>query len=295
MHRPLFLFIVSLAVCTGCSKQNSDRRPESVPEADSTADSLQPRILGQLPDFSLVDQTGTKVTLSDFRDRVWIGNFIFTRCLATCPRQTSILVRLLGDLKQHRQLDDIRIVSITVDPTFDTPEILAGYARSHGAVSDRWKFLSGSRDEIWNLSKDGFKLAVGEDLQTAGSPIFHSPHFVIVDRIGQIRGYFDSGDADVLKKLKASLDKVLSEQSRTSDRTVDSLPIYPYPQDVMAPNWLASRKAKQLATKEKSEIGLHPLIGSEKAGSKTARGTGQRWAAADKLTGAEVDTRRRSA
>src|SRR5207247_6172175 len=91
-----------------------------------------------LPVFSLTDQAGKSVTLHDLAGRVWVADFIFTSCGGTCPLMTAKMRKLQDVLPP-----EIRLVSITVDPASDTPEILAAYAGEHGAVGDRLLFLHG--------------------------------------------------------------------------------------------------------------------------------------------------------
>ena len=169
------------------------------------------RVLSILPEFTLTDQSGRTVGLEDFRGYVWIGNFMFTRCVATCPRQTAMLVRLQDELKPHAKWGDIRLVSFTVEPDYDTPEVLSNYARNHGADQEQWKFLTGTRDAIWSLSIGGFKLPVVDAPPQTAAPILHSPRFILVDRKGRVRGYYDSGDDSELLKLRRDLEAVLDE------------------------------------------------------------------------------------
>ena len=85
----------------------------------------------------------------------------------------------------------VRLVSFTVDPENDSPGVLNQYARRYEADPRKWKFLTGDRDEIWELSKKGFKLPVAENPADADMPIFHTSKFVLVDRLGRIRAYYD--------------------------------------------------------------------------------------------------------
>jgi cytochrome oxidase Cu insertion factor (SCO1/SenC/PrrC family) len=211
---PLLAPLLIAIGITGCSRTTSDVASEQTSvnrEDDAKPESDEVRILGTLPDFALTEQSGVKVDLAAFRGRVWIANFMFTRCLGTCPTQTAKLVRLQDLLRRYSEWNDIRLVSFTVDPEFDTPEVLASYSQTHRADSEHWKFLTGPREAIWKLSKDGFKLPVGEDPKTTRMPIFHSPQFILVDRVGRIRGYYDSGEKDVIGKLMDSIEVVLGE------------------------------------------------------------------------------------
>ena len=120
--------------------------------------------------------------------------------------------RLQTELR-GRGWDDVMLVSISVDPANDTPEVLAEYAARHSAKLDGWQFLTGTRDSIWSLSVEGFKLAVQEVEDTSAGPILHSNRFVLADGRQQIRGYYDALDADDRAKLLRDLEIVRAESA----------------------------------------------------------------------------------
>jgi protein SCO1/2 len=149
-----------------------------------------PEIL-TVPEFSLTNQHGETITDTSLQGDVWVANFIFTRCIRTCPEQTKRMVEIQEALKTRPVWPHVRLVSFSVDPEHDTPEVLAAYAQAHHADPEHWHFLTGSRDAIWKLSKDGFHLGVGENRAEVPSPIFHSAQVVLVDTDGKVRRYFD--------------------------------------------------------------------------------------------------------
>lgn len=146
---------------------------------------------GGIPDFELVERSGETVTLSDLDGEIWIANLIFTHCGGTCPMMTVQMRSLLNVLPE-----DVRFVSITVDPSRDTPEVLAEYADFYGADPERWLFLTGERDDIYRLSREGFHLAVDDTFGSEIEPITHSTRFVLVDQEGRIRNYYDGTTRD---------------------------------------------------------------------------------------------------
>ena len=114
---------------------------------------------------------------------------------------------------QMRKLQDtlpaeIQLVSITVDPSRDTPEVLAHYSKQYGADS-RWMFLTGDKQALHDLSIKGFKLGVDDTQGTEAEPITHSARFVLVDRDGRIRGYFSGTEEDALNTLIAEAKRLL--------------------------------------------------------------------------------------
>jgi protein SCO1/2 len=156
--------------------------------------------MGEIPEFSLVDQTGKPVTKSDLAGSVWIADFIYTGCSAACPMLTQRMGEIGRDLGPK-----IRLVSFTVDPETDTPERLKDYSERFGAKPESWSFLTGPVEHVRSTVSDGFKLSLQKASET---DIFHSEKLVLVDRQGKIRGYFDSDAAgakslvDAAKSLK---------------------------------------------------------------------------------------------
>jgi len=125
-------------------------------------------VYGEVPSFSLVAQTGQVVSREAFQGKAWIANFIFTSCRTTCPRQTATMAQLQRDLASE---PDVRLVSITVDPDHDTPEVLTGYAERFHVDPHRWLFLTGEEKAIYTLAQNGFHLAAGVVPVEVSTPI----------------------------------------------------------------------------------------------------------------------------
>ena len=161
-------------------------------------------VLGTVPSFSLDERGGSTVGAADLAGHVWIADFVFTRCPDFCPALTA---RMAGLQKTMPPGDDpIRLVSFSVDPVHDTPEVLRDYAARAGAGGG-WLFLTGPRDALATLLRDGFKVAYA-DGGPPTSPITHSDRFVLVDRDLHIRGYYhgtDPGDVERLARDAAAL------------------------------------------------------------------------------------------
>lgn len=156
-------------------------------------------VLGTVPPFALTERSGKSVGSDALAGRVWIADFVFTRCPGVCP----ILSQRMADLRPKLPQGDagVRLVSFSVDPTFDTPEKLRPYAERWGAGPE-WLFLTGGRDDVAKLLKDGFKVGFADD-GPDDMPITHSERFVLVDRAMQIRGYYVGTDPADLARLAA--------------------------------------------------------------------------------------------
>jgi protein SCO1/2 len=165
--------------------------------AHDVASSMQ--VYWPAPEFALVDQTGDTVRTADLRDAVWLASFVFTHCHDVCPAISGEMSRAARALRRDGLLGaDIRLVSFTVDPERDTPDVLRAYAEGFGgAAPSEWAFLTGvPGDSMRALIQNGFKLsamtmaAPGADYQ-----VLHSPRVVLVDRRGDVRGIYDATSA----------------------------------------------------------------------------------------------------
>ena len=145
---------------------------------------------GTLPPFELVNQDAQPFGTAQLAGKIWIADFIFTTCPGPCP----IISTRMSELQKPLEKTDIHLVSFTVDPEKDTPEVLRAYAEKLHAQPKRWDFLTGSRPAIYALTRDGFKLAVSDGSDEAGMPV-HSTRVVLVDRHG--------GDPRLLRRAGA--------------------------------------------------------------------------------------------
>ena len=164
---------------------------------------------GTVPAFQLVNQNGQPFGSAQLAGKIWIADFIYTTCPGPCPMISS----RMSELQKPLEKSDVRLVSFSVDPEKDTPQVLRGYAEKLQADPARWDFLTGPKSAIYKLSHDGFKLAVSDGRDEQGVPV-HSTRMVLVDRRGQIRGYYDAAEADVVTKLLADTNHLLREQPK---------------------------------------------------------------------------------
>jgi cytochrome oxidase Cu insertion factor (SCO1/SenC/PrrC family) len=201
--------------------------------------------LWAVPDFALIERSGRSVTRADLLGKVWIASVIFTRCVEECPLVSGHMARLQDVLTAE---PDVRLVSITVDPAYDTPEVLTRYAQSFAAQPQRWFFLTGDKATIYRLVREGFRLGLmdpQESVKSSAAPeaagvrhalwqlltpasalahhgthppdeaqraITHSARLVLVDRQSQVRHLYDSADEDALRRLPADVRRVLQER-----------------------------------------------------------------------------------
>lgn len=159
-----------------------------------------PAAVAPLPDFSLTAVTPDGVTpldLAALKGRVWIAGFVFTRCAGPCPLITENMARLQGELPKS-----VGLLSFSVDPDHDSPEVLSLYARKHKADPQRWLFVTGSKAELVRLVRDGFKLPVAENAQAApGERVTHATRLVLLDKDARIRGWYEGVERGALERL----------------------------------------------------------------------------------------------
>jgi protein SCO1/2 len=160
-------------------------------------------ILGSVPDFELTAQNGQKFLGSSLRGHVWVADFIFTNCPGPCLRMSTLLGRVQTATESF---PDVRLVSFTVDPARDTPAALLQFAAKYHANANRWSFLTGPQPTLQMLSRDAFKLG------DVDGTLNHQTRFVLVDRKGQIRGYYRTDEADPVAKVAADARRLRNER-----------------------------------------------------------------------------------
>jgi protein SCO1/2 len=156
-------------------------------------------ILGEVPAFNFVERSGVSFGDENMKGKINIVNFFFTTCKGPCPIMNARVAELY---KKYSTTDNVRFVSISVDPKRDSLAVLRQYADEFGVTDDRWLFLRGDLDEVHRVSEKGFMLA--GDL-----PTIHSTKLILVDENRKIRGYYDSFDEESLRLLTVHVRELL--------------------------------------------------------------------------------------
>ena len=177
---------------------------------------------GTVPEFTLTERNGRKVSLAYLQGKVWVVQFFYTHCTDICPLTVPQMGLLhLEYLNDPEFRSAVRFVSIAVDPERDTPEVVRKYAEHFSADPDFWFFLTGDKATIVRLAQQGFKLGIGEKANPPeiakktgeGKELFHSNRLVLVDRNAHIRGYYSGIDAEAMVRLRRDLKTLLAEKS----------------------------------------------------------------------------------
>ena len=169
-----------------------------------TSDQEPLPVIGSIPEFEFIDSEGQSVNLNTLKGKVWVADFIFTTCTMACPIMTDNMNTIH---KKYKKNDNLRLVSISVYPEYDTPEVLKEYASQYNANTDKWHFLTGKETTVKNVIKNGFKIGDYEDI------IFHSEKFALVDKNGMIRSYYNGMKTEDMDKLKKDINRLLKQSS----------------------------------------------------------------------------------
>lgn len=168
---------------------------------------------GRILPFSLTNQSGQVIQLGDLKGKVWVADIIFTRCAGPCPKMTE----QMGKLQEAFAADaPLGFISLTTDPDYDTPKVLRRYSERFNADPERWHFLTGPKSEILaNLAIQSLKLtALEKDPEQRQDPndlFIHSTVFVLVDKGGKIRGFYESLETGFQEKIQADIQSLLEE------------------------------------------------------------------------------------
>lgn len=159
---------------------------------------------GKVPAFTMNDSEGHPFDSKELAGKVWIADFIYTNCPAACPFMSS---RMRSVQRALRGKKDVRLVSISVDPARDTPPVLNAFAHRYGAPNEQWIFLTGTPQSVHLLAYTTFH--VGDVL----GRIEHSTKFALVDKRGNIRGYYSTYDQEGIPTLLKDVSALLRARS----------------------------------------------------------------------------------
>jgi len=160
-----------------------------------------------ISDFSLTNQEGKTVTLEDLKGKVVVADFFFTTCGTICPLMSDQLERVQ---ERYANEKDLLIVSHSVLPDNDNVEVLHRYAEQHQANPEQWYFLTGDQEEIFTLArKSYFAVLPGSDGAEEG--FVHTQNFVLVDKLGRLRGFYDGTSSVEVDQLMNDMELLFME------------------------------------------------------------------------------------
>ena len=152
-------------------------------------------------DFELINQNGKIATQEDYRDRVYIVDFFFTRCPSICPLMTSNMIKIQNEFINN---SDIMLLSLSVTPEIDSISVLRKYANDKGAIDSKWNITTGNKKHIYELARKSY-FAVVEQGDGGMQDFIHTPNFILVDKKRQIRGVYNGTEDEEINRLMDDL------------------------------------------------------------------------------------------
>lgn len=151
----------------------------------------------KVADFSLINQNGETITQENYKDKIYVADFFFTRCLTICPVMTNNMGKLQEVFKND---DDIMFLSHSVTPDIDSVTVLKEYAIKKGVIDAKWNITTGDKKHIYELARKSY-FAVLEDGDGGLQDFIHTENFMLVDKKKQIRGYYDGTSNEDMDRL----------------------------------------------------------------------------------------------
>lgn len=173
-------------------------------------ESIPDTIYHIIPSVTLKDQTNKDFNLGIDSNHITVVNFFFSRCTSFCAHMNADMG---GIAKLYDANKMVNFVSVTVDPEYDTPAVLEKYSQQYHVNSDKWKFLTGDKNDIYRLAREGFLVDAFKDT-TQQNNFIHSSKMILLDPGRRIRGYYDSGDKVQVEKLVDEIKLQITEELR---------------------------------------------------------------------------------
>lgn len=158
--------------------------------------------LHQIPDFELLNQNNEIVTQATFENKIYVTDFFFTSCPGICPKMTKNMGVIQEAFKDD---DDVLLLSHSVTPEQDTPEILQEYAYAKGVIVGKWQLVTGSRDEIYDLGRNQYFVEENLGLEKSNEEFLHTENFILVDQNKHIRGIYNGLNKTSIQQLIADI------------------------------------------------------------------------------------------
>jgi protein SCO1 len=203
--------MIAITIFTSCS----DRKEKPLPifghrevvvnerDGKKTVDTVYHTIAR----FSFANQDSATVTNETFADKIYVADFFFTSCRTICPKMKTQMLRVYDSIQNF---PDVLILSHTIDPTYDTVGLLHDFAERLGVKSDKWHFVTGNKDSIYNIAQTSYFATAMED-KTEPDGFIHSGAFLLIDKQGRIRGKYDGTIEEEVNKLLVDIKRLRKE------------------------------------------------------------------------------------
>jgi len=201
-------FLIFLVLISGCkSKKLPYYGEQEVIKKVVDGKEVEQTIYPVIPNFSFINEDGEVVTEKDFKNKVYVADFFFVTCPTICPVMKKNMLTVYNEYKEN---PEVKILSHTIDPEHDTPEVLKKYATDLGISGKMWQFVTGDKEKIYDIGQKHYMVSALEDSSQAGGYI-HSGAFVLIDKDRHIRGMYDGTTEEGTAKLIQDLAVLLKE------------------------------------------------------------------------------------
>ena len=198
----IIFFLVLIISCN-----LNDTSQEKLPIYGNTFIEEGDTIYHTIDDFKLLDQDSALITNETLKNNVYVADFFFTSCLTICPTMKAHLFKIYDEFKSN---DEFVILSHTIDPAFDTIPLLKDYADKLGVSSERWKFLWGEKEYVYELAENSY-MSMADEAPETPDGFIHSGSFLLVDKSRRIRGVYDGTDLSQVDILINDIERLLKE------------------------------------------------------------------------------------
>ena len=161
----------------------------------------------KIADFAFTNQNGKTITQNDYKGKIYVADFFFTTCPTICPKMTDNMVWLQEQIKN---MPDVMLLSHSVTPDIDTPQVLKDYAMSKGVLDSKWNLVTGKKEDIYYIARKSY-LAVKTTSSKELYDMVHTENFILVDKNGQIRGFYNGTNLDKEVKGEKNVMQLLED------------------------------------------------------------------------------------
>ena len=198
-----FLAVVGITLLVSCSKE------KELPIFGEREVNGSDTIYHTIAPFQFVNQDSVVVTNADFKDQIYVADFFFTSCRTICPIMKTQMLRVY---QATAEMPDVKILSHSIDPEYDTVALLHDFAERLGVTSDRWHFVTGVKDSIYKIAQTSYFATAMED-KSEPDGFIHSGAFLLIDKKQRIRGKYDGTKEEEVNKLIADIKKLRREDA----------------------------------------------------------------------------------
>ncbi len=200
--RLLLFVVVCFITFTSCSTKEQRLPIYGQREVNGTD-----TVYHKIAPFKFVDQDSAFVTNDTYKGKIYVADFFFTSCRTICPIMKTQMVRLY---ELTKDMDDVMLLSHTIDPEYDTVALLHDFAKRLGVESKRWHFITGVKDSIYKIAQTSYFATAMED-KTEPDGFIHSGAFLLIDKQGRIRGKYDGTKEEEVNRLVGDIKKLRLE------------------------------------------------------------------------------------